>query len=298
VSVLRSPRCVGSRLFRWTVTRAATRGLVGFIAAASVDANGARGGGSRSGGMHGGHGERYTQRDVESFWGDLLARNIALLRRSWSSLELVVGIPWLARERQRQRRLYERQRRGRACLASGGAADRPTLSRARQCFELAHAAYSAYDEDLSALDRFLLETSVRAEEVHYLQPTSMFIELAPVPGHLVVTAHEIKAVVLVIRGTEVWPPLPSIAPPPPDSRLCCSLRKEAEILLGEVNMKLDDGGAGAGKWNDGNSIYRCETNRVSRGSRWTSWRIWRQAPRRFWADMHTKGWHWQQSSCD
>lgn len=212
---------------RWTVTRAATRGLVGFIAAASVDANGGGGGGG-----HGVHGERYTQRDVESFWGELLARNIALLRRSWSSLELVVGIPWLARERQRQRRLYERQRRGRACLASGGAADRPTLSRARQCFELAHAAYSAYDEDLSALDRFLLETSVRAEEVHYLQPTSKFIELAPVPGHLVVTAHEIKAVVLVIRGTEVCIHRRSRrSKPPPNSRLCLVLPSAKRLVL-------------------------------------------------------------------
>jgi hypothetical protein len=76
--------------------------------------------------------------------------------------------------------------------------------RARRCFELARAAYSAYDEEgFSALDRFLLETTVRAEEVHYLQPKSKFVELAPVPGHLVVTAHELKAVCLVIRGTEV-----------------------------------------------------------------------------------------------
>jgi hypothetical protein len=89
------------------VTRAATRGLVGFIAAASADTHGGSGDGGGGGGGEGG--ERYSQRDVESFWGELLARNIAMLRRSWSSLELVVGIPWLARERQRQRRLYERQ---------------------------------------------------------------------------------------------------------------------------------------------------------------------------------------------
>ena len=77
------------------------------------------------------------------------------------------------------------------------------------------------------MDRFLSETSVRAEEVHYLQPTSKFVELAPVPGHLVVTAHEIKAVVLVIRGTEVWPPLQSIRNPRLPSVLVAAQRGTA-----------------------------------------------------------------------
>mmetsp|Transcript_27622 Transcript_27622/g.52578 ORF Transcript_27622/g.52578 Transcript_27622/m.52578 type:complete len:716 (-) Transcript_27622:362-2509(-) len=151
----------------------------------------------------------YSQKDVENFWGELLQRNFSLLRRSWSSVELVAGVPWLARERQRQRRLYQRRNK---CTQvqelwdeeDNYAIDCERLSHARKCFELAKSAYSAHTEGgISALDRFLGETTVRAEDVHFIMDTSSFVKLAPVPGHLVVVSHEIKAVCVVIRGTEV-----------------------------------------------------------------------------------------------
>ena len=34
----------------------------------------------------------YSQHDVESFWGELVERNFDLLRRHWSSLELMVRL--------------------------------------------------------------------------------------------------------------------------------------------------------------------------------------------------------------
>jgi len=40
--------------------------------------------------------------------------------------------------------------------------------------------------------RFLADSPVRHEDVHYLNDTSAFVELAPVPGHLVLVAHEVS----------------------------------------------------------------------------------------------------------
>lgn len=40
--------------------------------------------------------------------------------------------------------------------------------------------------------RFLGETTVRAEDVHFIMDTSSFVKLAPVPGHLVVVSHEVS----------------------------------------------------------------------------------------------------------
>jgi len=156
---------------------------------------------------HGDHADSDgSQHAVEAFWKNLVRKNFELLRGSWSILELLVGIPWLARERQRQKRLYERQY-AREEVCGGFDTDRKDLLHAKECLKLATSMYSVHVAD--GIERFLDETHIRAADVHFVQHTSTFADgcpsglVSPVPGHVIATSNELRAVVFLVRGTEV-----------------------------------------------------------------------------------------------
>ena len=98
-----------------------------------------------------------------------------------------VGIPWLARERRRQRRLYQRQNTHLEAQEildeeSDFAADLPTLKHAYACFELAKSAYSiTKGNKISALDRCFSHSQLKAikSSTHHV-PTHSSLSRDPV----------------------------------------------------------------------------------------------------------------------
>ncbi|KAK3237743.1 hypothetical protein CYMTET_52205 [Cymbomonas tetramitiformis] len=142
----------------------------------------------------------YHSDDITQFWKQNILGNLKQFK-SWTYLELVVGLPWLSLERERQARWHKRHKQVEGTEeATAHGIDYAGLVEATECLDIINALYFAGD---GALDGFLANCMAREEDVEHFQAKSDFVGLAPMPAHVLFVSRELQAVVLCIRGTEV-----------------------------------------------------------------------------------------------
>eukprot|EP00963_Diacronema_lutheri_P006722 scaffold587_cov339-Pavlova_lutheri.AAC.46 len=115
----------------------------------------------------------------------------------WTADEVLLGLPWLADARKRKESGTEDQTEE---FATNVVELKKSDARALgSCFALADAMYEMWRGDETDVDAFLaLLDNVRYEDVLFFEPRSY----SDRPAHALIVVHEMRAVVLVVRGTE------------------------------------------------------------------------------------------------
>lgn len=115
----------------------------------------------------------------------------------WTADEVLLGLPWLAdaRKRKEKESVGQMEEKGNNVVELKRSDARALGS----CFALADAMYEMWRGDETDVDAFLaLLDNVRYEDVLVFEPRSY----SDRPAHALIVVHEMRAVVLVVRGTE------------------------------------------------------------------------------------------------
>jgi len=115
----------------------------------------------------------------------------------WTADEVLLGLPWLADARKRK----EKESVGQMEEVGNNAVElkRSDARALGSCFALADAMYEMWRGDETDVNAFLaLLDNVRYEDVLVFEPRSY----SDRPAHALIVVHEMRAVVLVVRGTE------------------------------------------------------------------------------------------------